>query len=107
MEDLEEALETLVRYGRKEELEELPGDLSSVAKQMQNIINTGGRYEIVVEEGEEGAKVTVYTLRRSRRLGTSKYPGWERTKKIAELELSEKEVEEVMELSEKVAERVS
>lgn len=107
MTELEEALENLARYGRKEELEELPGELSSVAKQMQSILHTGGRYEVVVEEGEDGARVTVYTLRRSRRLGTSKYPGWERTKKLAELELSEEEVEAVKRLSERVEERLS
>ncbi len=106
-EELENALDALARYASKEELDDLPGELPSVLKQLKGIADTGGMYEIVAEETEEGYRVTVYTLRRSRRLGTSRYPGWERTKKIAELEIDEDALEAVSELFETVRERVA
>ncbi|WP_088335291.1 hypothetical protein [Methanopyrus sp. KOL6] len=105
---MEEAFDVLAKYARKEELEELPDDVATVIKQMQGIVHTGGRYEVVTEEGEDGTmEVVVYTLRRSRRLGTSKYPGWERTKKLAELKLDEKAQERVQELYEQISQRLA
>ncbi|HII70673.1 hypothetical protein [Methanopyrus kandleri] len=105
---MEEAFDVLAKYARKEELEELPDDVAAVIKQMQGIVHTGGRYEVVTEEGEDGTvEVVVYTLRRSRRLGTSKYPGWERTKKLAELKLDEEAQERVQELYERVSQRLA
>lgn len=59
---MEEAFDVLAKYARKEELEELPDDVAAVIKQMQGIVHTGGRYEVVTEEGEDGTvEVVVYT----------------------------------------------
>ncbi|WP_457614726.1 hypothetical protein [Methanopyrus sp.] len=105
---MEEAFDVLAKYARKDELEELPNDVVEVVKQMQGIVHTGGRYEVVTEEDEDGTvEVVVYTLRRSRRLGTSKYPGWERTKKLAELKLDKEAQERVQELYERVSQRLA
>ncbi|WP_457620511.1 hypothetical protein [Methanopyrus sp.] len=105
---MEEAFDVLAKYARKDELEELPDDVAAVVKQMQGIVHTGGRYEVVTKEDEDGTvEVVVYTLRRSRRLGTSKYPGWERTKKLAELKLDKEAQERVQELHERVSQRLA